>query len=52
MQPCKLVISQYQQTARNDKQDKRGMQGKDQVCQEIDNQLSLLCTPSENLRTR
>ena len=52
MQPCKPVKRQYQQAARDNKQDKRGMQEKDQVCQEIDNQLSLLCPPSENLSTR
>ena len=52
MQPRKLVKLQYQQAASDNKQDKRGMQEQDQVCQIIDNQPSLLCAPSENLSTR
>ncbi len=36
MQPCKLVKVQDQQAASDNKQDKRGMQDKNQVCQEID----------------
>ena len=52
MQPCKSVKLQYQQAASDNKQDKRGMQDKDQVSQIIDNQPSLSCLPSENLSTR
>ena len=52
MQPCNPVKAQYQQAASDNKQDKRGMQDKDQVSQEIDGQSSLLCLPSENLSTR
>ena len=52
MQPCKFVKAQYQQATGDNKQDKRGMQDKDQVSQEIDGQPSSLCLPSENLSTR
>jgi hypothetical protein len=52
MQPCKFVKAQYQQATGDNKQDKRGMQDKDQVGQEIDGQSSSLCLPSENLSTR
>jgi hypothetical protein len=52
MQPCKPVKAQYQQATSDNKQDKRPMQEKNQVCQEIDSQLSLLCLPSENLSIR
>ena len=52
MQPCKSVKAKYQQATSDNKQDKRGMQEKNQVSQEIDNQPSLLCPPSENLSTR
>ena len=52
MQPCQLVKAQYQQATGNNKQDKRGMQGKDQVGQEIDGQSSSLCLPNENLSIR
>ena len=46
MQPCKPVKAKYQQATSDNKQDKRGMQENNQICQEIDNQPSLLCTPS------
>ena len=52
MQPCKSVKLQYQQATSDNKQDKRGMQEKDQVCQVIDGQPSLFFLPSENLSTR
>jgi|GEM_PF-4733256 len=52
MQPCKPVQAQYQQAAGDNKQDKRGMQNKDQVGQEVDGQSSLPCLPNENLSIR
>ena len=52
VQPCEPVKAQYQQAASDNKQDKRGMQDKDQVSQEIDGQSALLCLPNENLSIR
>jgi len=52
MQPRKPVKLQYQQATSDNKQDKRGMQEKNQVCQIIDGQPSLFFLPSENLSAR
>ena len=52
MQPGKPVKLQNQQATSDNKQDKCGMQEKDQVCQEIDNQPSLLCMPCVKVTNR